>query len=84
MVKNCKDCLFNDKIILKSQQRFKSDHHDVYTEELNQLALVNNDDERLKTFDKIITYPYGTNPFNVCGSEFQRNSLKKTSMLSKI
>ena len=32
---NYKDCLFNDKIILKSQQRFKSDHHIVYTEEIN-------------------------------------------------
>ena len=25
------DSLFNDKIILKSPQRFKSDHHRVYT-----------------------------------------------------
>ena len=32
MVKNYKDCLFNDKTILKSQQRFKSDCHNVYTE----------------------------------------------------
>ena len=31
MVKNYEDWLFNDKIILKSQQRLKSDHHDVYT-----------------------------------------------------
>ena len=29
MVKNYKDCLFNDKTILKSQQRFKSDCHNV-------------------------------------------------------
>ena len=29
MFKNYKDYLFNDKIILKSQQRFKSDHHSV-------------------------------------------------------
>ena len=29
MVKNYKDCLFNNKVILKSQQRFKSDHHNV-------------------------------------------------------
>ena len=27
MVKNYKDCFFNDKTILKSQQRFKSDCH---------------------------------------------------------
>ena len=31
MFENYTDCLFNNKIILKSQQRFKSDHHNVYT-----------------------------------------------------
>ena len=30
MVKNYNDCLFTNKIILKTQQRFKSDHHKVY------------------------------------------------------
>ena len=35
MFENYKDCLFNDEVILKSQQRFKSDHHKVYTEEAN-------------------------------------------------
>ena len=30
MVKNYKDCLFNNKLILKSLQRFKIDHHNVY------------------------------------------------------
>ena len=34
--------MFNDKIILKSQQRFKSDHHKVYTEEVNKIALSSN------------------------------------------
>ena len=66
---NYKDCLFNDKIILKSQQRFKSDHHNVYTEEINTIALINNEDKRLQTFDWIKTYPYGTNAFKVCESE---------------
>ena len=32
MFKNYKDCLFNDKTILKSQQRFKSACHNVYAE----------------------------------------------------
>ena len=32
MLENCTDCLLNDKIILKSKQRFKSDYHKVYTE----------------------------------------------------
>ena len=67
-LKTITDCLFNDKVILKSQQRFKSDHHDVYTEQINKIALSSNDDKRLQTFDKITTYPYGTNAFNVCES----------------
>ena len=45
MVKNHKDCLFNNKIILKSQQRFKSDYHNVYTEQINKIALIINDDK---------------------------------------
>ena len=61
--------LFNDKTILKSQLRFKSNHHDVYTEEVNKIALSSNDNKRLQTFDSVTTYPYGTNAFNVCESE---------------
>ena len=71
MFKNYKDCLFNDEIILKSQQRFKSDHHDVYTEQINKIALKGDDDKRLQTFDKITTYPFGTNSFKVCESELE-------------
>ena len=44
------------------------------TEQINKIALSSNDDKRLQTFDKITTYPYGTNTFKVCESEFQRNS----------
>ena len=45
MVKNYKACLFNNKIILRSQQRFKSDHYNVYTEQTNKIALYSNDDK---------------------------------------
>ena len=69
MFENYKDSLFNNKTILKSQLRFKSDHHDVYREEVNKIALSSNDDERLQTFDGVTTYPYGTNAFKVCESE---------------
>ena len=69
MFENYTDYLFNDKIILKSQQRYKSDYHNVCTEQINKIALSNNDDKRLQTFDKITTYRYGTNAFKVCGSE---------------
>ena len=69
MFENYTDCLFNDKIILKSQQRFQSDHHKVYTEEVNKIALSSNDDKRLQTFNKLTTYPYRTNAVKVCESE---------------
>ena len=55
MFKNYTDCLFNDKTILKSEQRFRSDCHNVYTEQINKNALRSNDDKKLKTFDKIST-----------------------------
>ena len=54
-----KDCLLNDKVVLKSQQRFKSERHDVYTENVNKIALSSSNDKRLPTFDEITTYSYG-------------------------
>ena len=71
MFENYKGSLFNNKTILKSQQRFKCDDDDVYTEEVNKIALNSNDDKILQTFDRIATYPYGTNAFKVCESEMR-------------
>ena len=45
MFQNFKDCLFNNKNVYRSQQRFKSYNHDVYTEEANKIALSGNDDK---------------------------------------
>ena len=59
MFEDYKDCLFNDKIILKLKQRFKSGHHNVYTTEIKKIALSSIDDKRLQTFDWVKTYPYG-------------------------
>ena len=42
-----KSCLLNGEVVLKSQQRFKSKGHDVYTENINKIALSSNDDKRL-------------------------------------
>ena len=69
-----KYCLKNNATILKSQQRFKSEKHDAYTEEVNKIALSRNGDKRLQTFDGIISYLYGTIAGKVC----------KTELLSKV
>ena len=66
---NYADALFTNKVIIKSQQRFRSDQHKVYTEEVNKIALSKNDDKRIQTFDKVKTFPYGTNVFKVCENE---------------
>ena len=54
-----KKCLLNEKVILISQQRFISNKHDVYTENVNKIALSNNDDKRIVSSNKITSYPYG-------------------------
>ena len=54
-----KKCLLNDEVILKSPQRFISKKHNVYTENINKIALSNNDDKRIVSSDKITSYPYG-------------------------
>ena len=64
-----KGCLLNDEIILKSQQRFKSERHNVFTEEINKIAVSINDDKRLQTYDKITSYPNGTSAGKVCKTE---------------
>ena len=75
---NYLDSLFKNKVLYRSQQRFRSDHHKVYTEEVNKIALSSNDDKRIQTFDKVTTYPYGTNVFKVCKNEML---LKKNKVM---
>ena len=53
-----KNGLLKDEILLKSQQRFISKKHDVYTEDINKIALSNDDDKRIVLSDKITSYPY--------------------------
>ena len=74
--KNYVDALFNDEVIIRSQQIFRSDHHEVCAEEVNKIALSSNDDKRIQTFDKITTYPYGTNAFKVFENETRYVILK--------
>ena len=63
MSENYTDCLLNNKKFYRSQQRFKSYNHDIYTEEINKIELSSNDDKRIQTFDRIKTYPYRANAF---------------------
>ena len=66
MHENYKDCLCNNALMLRSQQRFKRDHNEVYTQKVNKIALSSDDDKRLQIFDKVTTFPHGTNVFKLC------------------
>ena len=72
MFQNFKNCLLNNKTLCRLKETFKSYDHDVYTEEVDKIALSSDDDKRLQTFHGTETYPYGTNAFKVCESEMLR------------
>ena len=50
--------------MLKTQQRFDSERHNVFTEEINKIALSSNDDKRMKSYEhnpnwpQILDHPY--------------------------
>ena len=44
-----KEFIKNNKLILKIKQRFKSKRHNVFTEEINKIALSSNDDKRIQS-----------------------------------
>ena len=78
---NYLDSMFKNKVLYRSQQRFRSDHHKVHTGEVNKIALTSNDDKRIQTFGKVTTYPYGTNVFTIYCTKVCENEmlLKKKS-----
>ena len=54
-----KEIIKYKKAILKTQQRFKSERHNVFTEEINKVALSSNDDKIMQSIDLIETYALG-------------------------
>ena len=83
MFENYKDCLFNNKTILKKQQRIKSYNHEMSTEEVNKVGLSNDDDKRLETFDRATTFSYRTLAVKVCLNEMLNVCKAKETLQSK-
>ena len=85
MHENYKNCLFKGENILKSQQRFKGDYHEVYTEEVNKTALSSDHDKRLQTFDRITTFLHEANAYKLSENEMLnvRKAKEKLKILSK-
>ena len=81
------DCLKEDKkefvknkLILKTQQRFKSERHNVFTEEINKIALSSNDDKRIQSINSIETYACGKTKDLICKKE----KIKQLSIIKTI
>ena len=64
-----KNCLLNNGMIFKSQQRFRSEAHNVYTQEIDKIALSSNIVKILQKYDRITSCPYGTSAGKVCITE---------------
>ena len=59
-INSIKGFIKNNKSILKIQQRFKSERQNVFTEEINKIALSSNDDKIMQSIDSIQTNAYWT------------------------
>ena len=57
--KDHEEIIKNNKLILKTKQRFKSEMHNVFTEEINKIGLSLYDGKRMQSIDLIETYGYG-------------------------
>ena len=51
----------NNELVSKMQQRFKNEKHNVFTEEINKIALSLNDEKGMQSVDFIETYAYRMN-----------------------
>ena len=58
--KGNKEFIKTNELILKAEQRFRSEKHNVFTEEINKIALSLYDDKRMQSTDLIETYVYET------------------------
>ena len=57
----------NNKLILKTQQGFRCERHNVFTEEINKIALGSNDYKRIHSIDSIEKYTINFQGFmNLC------------------
>ena len=58
---NYKEFIKNNRLILKSLQKFRVEKHNVFTEEVNKIALTDNDDKGMQSIYSIETYTYEIN-----------------------
>ena len=64
-------------MILKTQQRFKGERHNIFTNKINKNNLSSNNDKRMQPIDLIGTYAYGRSKDPVSEEEIKCNNILK-------
>ena len=57
-LKDNKNCLENNTTILRPQQKFRSEAHNVFTEIVDRISLSANNDKRIQTLDGVTTHSF--------------------------
>ena len=60
LIQSNKDFIIKNRLILKSQERFKNKIHNIFTGEIVKVALSSTDDIRIQSIDLVETHAYGT------------------------
>ena len=74
-----KELIKNIKLILKTQERSRIEKHNIYTEEINEIALSSNDDKTIQSIDSIETYAHGTSKDLV----YKKEEIKCSNIIKK-
>ena len=77
---NYEESIKSSKLILKPQQTFRSEKLNVFTEEVNKIAISTNDNKRIQSIDSIEIYAYGTSKDLLCKREVIKCKNIKTIM----
>ena len=67
------------KVIIKTQQRHKSEKLGVFTKKINKIFLSSNDDKRIESIDLIEKYAHGMSKGFICKKE----KIKRISIIIK-
>ena len=58
-LKEDKKEFIKNKLLLKLQQRFNGERHNIFTKEIRKIVMISNDDKRMPSIDSLETIPYG-------------------------
>ena len=78
-LKEDKKEFIKNRLILKTQQRFKCERHTAFTEKINKIALSSNDDKRLQSIDSVKTNAYGMSKDII----WKKEKIKRISIIKR-